>query len=246
MKLLCEVQGCCPLCRNELVVKKKKKIVRIFDVAHIYPLNATAHENKILSGEETLSTDIDCEENFIALCKVCHKIYDTQKTVEEYRQLVQIKKNINRIRSLSESWDRQSLHKDISVVAERIGSLSEDEIKGTKLTYDALKLSEKKDDSLGLMNEIKVSQFIINFFVPIREALNLLEVQEKAKSEFICSQVRSYYILLYMNNFNQSQIFEMLCDWFIKNTGIADRVKAEVLVSFFIQNCEVYSNASSK
>ena len=241
MSLLCEVQGNCPLCRRALVVKKGKKNVRVFDVAHIYPLNATKHEIKILNGEELLSEDIDCEENFIALCKECHKIYDTQKTVSEYKQLVEIKKAINKVKVLSETWDKQTLHADISLVAEKVGSLGETEIKETQLTYEALKLNQKKDSSLGVINEIKISQFILKFFVPIREALRSLEMQEKAKSVFICSQVRSYYILLYMQEFDQSQIFEKNCDWFMINTGISDRSKAEVLVSFFIQNCEVYS-----
>lgn len=241
MSLLCEVHGTCPLCRRNLVIKKDKQSVRVFDVAHIYPLNATAHEKTILSGEEILSQDIDCEENFMALCKECHKIYDTHKTVKEYRQLVEIKKTINKVKSLSKSWDRQTLHKDISIVADKIGALSEEKIKDTQLSYDALKLSDKKDETFGIPNEIKVTQFILNFFVPIKEALKTLEKEEKAKSAFIHAQVRSYYTLLLMQGFDQSQIFENICDWFMTNTGINDRAKAEVLVSFFIQNCEIYS-----
>lgn len=144
MSLLCEVDGSCPLCRRDLVVKKNKKNVRVFDVAHIYPLNATDHELAILKGEVRLSNDIDCEENFIALCKECHKIYDTKKTVQEYRQLVEIKKEINKIKELSKLWDRQTLHKDILIVAEKIGSMDERSLDNTKLSYDALKVSDKK------------------------------------------------------------------------------------------------------
>jgi len=192
MSLLCEVRGTCPLCNRSLVVKRNGKNVRVFDVAHIYPLNATAHEKKILEGEELLSKEIDCEANFISLCKECHKIYDTQKTVEEYRQLVEIKKTINKIKILSQTWDKQTLHKDIAIVASNIGGLSKSEITNTKLSYDALKLADKKDDSLGILNEIKVTQYILSFFVPIQESLKNLEKAEKAKSAFICSQVRSY------------------------------------------------------
>lgn len=241
MSLLCEVDGSCPLCRRDLVVKKNKKNVRVFDVAHIYPLNATDHELEILKGEERLSNDIDCEENFIALCKECHKIYDTKKTVQEYRQLVEIKKEINKIKELSKLWDRQTLHKDILIVAEKIGSMDESSLGNTKLSYDALKVSDKKDDTFGILNEIKVTQFILSFFVPIKEALRDLEKQEKAKSTFICSQVKSYYAVLLMQDFRQDQIFEKMTEWFMTNTGINDRSKSEVLVSYFIQNCEVFS-----
>jgi hypothetical protein len=246
MSLLCEVKGACPLCNRTLVVKQKDKTARVFDVAHIYPLNATEHEKHILKDEELLSHEIDCEENFIALCKECHKIYDTQKTVKEYRQLVEIKKTINKIKILSQTWDKQTLHKDISIVASHIGNLSEKEIENTKLSFDALKLSEKKDDTLGKLTEMKISQYILNFFTPIRESLKRLEKEEKAKSDFICSQVKSYYILLFMQDFDQNDIFEKLCEWFMTNTGIKDRGKAEALVSYFIQNCEVFHNVNSE
>jgi len=241
MSLLCEVNGSCPLCRRDLVVKKVKKNIRVFDVAHIYPLNATPHEVAILKGEVLLSDDIDCEDNFIALCKECHKIYDTQKTVDEYRQLVAIKKEINKVKELSILWDKQTLHSDISIVADKIGLLDKSCLQSTQLSFDALKLSDKKDESFGVLNELKVTQFILNFFVPIKEVLKDLEKQEKAKSTFICSQVKSYYTLLLMQDFNQDQIFEKMTEWFMTNTGINDRSKSEVLVSYFIQNCEVYS-----
>ena len=241
MSLLCEVQGWCPLCHRGLVVKRDKKNVRVFDVAHIYPLNATEHEKYILKNEERLSSEIDCEENFIALCKECHKIYDTQKTVKEYRQLVEIKNAINKIKILSQTWDKQTLHKDIAIVARSIGNLNSNDIKDTKLSYDALKLNEKKDDTLSIPNEMKISLYILSFFIPIKESLKKLEKEEKAKSLFICSQVKSYYTLLLMQNFNQDSIFEKICEWFMTNTGINDRAKAEVLVSYFIQNCEVFS-----
>ena len=242
MSLLCEVQGLCPLCRRALMVKKGSKRVRVFDIAHIYPLNATEHEKYILIAEEVLSADIDCEENFIALCKECHKIYDTKKTVQEYRQLVEIKKTINKIKALSQTWDRQTLHKDIAVVARDLEALSELDIKNTTLSFAALKLSQKKDETLGIMNEMKIGQYILSFFAPIRESLRKLELEEKAKSLFICSQVKSYYTLLLMQGFDQSQIFEEMCVWFMTNTGIKERSKSEVLVSYFIQNCEIFSD----
>lgn len=245
MSLLCEVQGTCPLCRSELVVKKNKKQVRVFDVAHIYPLNATKHELKILKGEELLSDDIDCDDNFIALCKICHKIYDTQKTVKEYRQLVEIKKSIIKLKELSSTWDKQVLHSDITQIVDTIGNFDPKEIETTKLSLNALKLTEKKDDSLGIIYEIKVSNYILNFFTPIQESFKKLEKEGRASSTFIYSQVKSYYALLVTKGFDQSVIFEKMCAWFMKSTAINDLDKAEVLVSFFIQNCEVYSSVNT-
>lgn len=242
MSLLCEVQGLCPLCKRALITKAAgKKIVRVFDVAHIYPLNATEHEKKILAGEELLTDDIDSEQNLIALCKICHKIYDTKKTTEEYRRLVYIKRQIEKNKDVLEIWDKQTLHKDICRVASTIGAMKASEIKETELSLSALKVSDKTDESFDVINLIKVNAFVLKYFVPIRESLKLLESEEKAKSDFICIQVKSFYLILKMKNYSQNDIFEKMCEWFMTNTGINERSKAEVLVSYFIQNCEVFS-----
>ncbi|WGV98887.1 HNH endonuclease [Vibrio sp. YMD68] len=249
MSLLSEVQSKCPLCRKSLIKRKAtdtKVPVRVFDVAHIYPLNATERELELLKNEERLCDEIDSEGNFIALCKECHKVYDTQKTVEEYRQLVEIKKSANKIRALTETWDTQALHKDILIVAQRIGQLSKEDLNKTKLSYNALKVSDKTDDTFDPVNEIKVSTLVLTYFAHIKESLKRIEMERKASTVFICNQVRSYYSLLLLEGFNQSEIFEQMCEWFMVNTGITERTKAEVLVSYFIQHCEIFSDDSSE
>ena len=247
MSLVAEVQGKCPLCRKNLIKRKASNVpVRVFDVAHIYPLNATERELELLKDEEKLCDDIDSEGNFITLCKECHKMYDTQKTVEEYRHLVEVKKAINKIRALTDTWDNQTLHKDIALVAERIDQLDASALEDAKLSFDALKVSDKTDDTFGQLNEMKVSMFVVNYFANIKESLKRLEMQRKASSLVICSQVRSYYSMLLFQDFNQNDIFEQMCDWFMVNTGIKERTKAEVLVSYFIQHCEIFSNDSAE
>ncbi|GAA0785572.1 hypothetical protein GCM10009193_13970 [Shewanella aestuarii] len=248
MSLLAEVQGKCPLCRKNLIKRKVSNNVpvRVFDVAHIYPLNATERELELLEDEEILCDDIDSEGNFITLCKECHKMYDTQKTVEEYRLLVEVKKTINKIRALTETWDNQTLHGDIALVAERIDQFDAKKLQNSKLSYDALKVSDKTDDTFGQLNEMKVSMFVINYFTNIKESLKRLEMERKASSLVICNQVRSYYSMLLYQGFNQSDIFEQMCNWFMVNTGINERTKAEVLVSYFIQHCEIFSDDSTE
>jgi hypothetical protein len=242
MSLLCEVKGFCPLCRCSLMGKKVSgDNIRLFDVAHIYPLNPTPPELTLLKDELRLSSDIDCEENFIPLCKPCHKKYDTKKTVLEYRQLYRIKVEIRKLKELTEQWSMQILHKDIAQVADAIKKMPASKNKANILSFDALTLEDKKNDTLGVLNEVKVSQYITLFFIPIKQSFLRLEQEERAKSEFIYSQVKSYYFLLLSKGFNQAEIFEQMCEWFMANKAINERAKAEVLVSYFIQNCEVLS-----
>lgn len=242
MSLLCDVKGYCPLCGINLMRRKSSgKHVRQFDVAHIYPLNPTPHELLILKGEPLLSTDIDSEENFIPLCKPCHKTYDTGKTVEEYRQLYSIKLNIKKFEKLSEEWKGQQLLDDISIAVEAIKKTNTKNNSSQTLSYEALNLDEKTDDTFDSLTEMKVAHYITNFYPPIKQSLNQLEQEEKVRSSLIYNQVKGYYLRLLSKGFNQLEIFEHMCDWFMANKAVSERAKAEVLVSFFIQNCEVFS-----
>ena len=241
MSLLCDVGGRCPLCSLQLLSNRQNKLTRVFDVAHIYPLNATDKEKALLKNEERLSKEINCEENYIPLCKPCHKIYDTKKTVEEYRQLVAIKKQTIKTKSLIETWDNQSLHEDISNVVIDLENLSQSDINKAALSLDALKLKDKTDNSFGLINESKVTNYIVNFYNPIDRAFKRIEKQ-RSTTTFIFTQIRSYYCAQVFNDLDQSEIFENMCRWIMSCTSINSTEKSEVIVSYFIQHCEVFSS----
>lgn len=243
MYLLSEVQSRCPICNCSLMVKKTNKSnVRGFDVAHIYPLNPTESEKQLLLNEKKITQEIDSEDNLITLCKPCHKKYDTNKTVDDYRRLVAIKEEIIKIKKMEDVWNNQSLHQDICIVAEKISSLNKENIKNTILSLDALSLSNKTNDTFSLPNEIKTAEYIKMYYTPISESFKILELENKAKTDFIFQQVKSYYLALKMQNLNQDQIYVNMCQWFMVKTKINELAKAEILVSFFIQNCEVFSS----
>lgn len=242
MYLLSEVQSRCPLCNCPLIVKKTNKSnIRVFDVAHIYPLNPTEQEKQLLLNEEKITQEIDSEDNFITLCKICHKKYDTNKTVDDYRQLVAIKKEILKIKEVEGIWNNQSLHQDISIIAEKISALNTDDMQNTELSLDALSLSNKTNDTFCVPNRIKTEAYIKMYYTPIKESFKILELENKARTDFIFQQVKSYYLALKMKGLNQDEIYENMCEWFKMKTNIDKTPKAEILVSFFIQNCEIFS-----
>nr|WP_282557224.1 ABC-three component system protein [Providencia heimbachae] len=243
MYLLSEVQSKCPLCLCSLIVKKiNNSNIRIFDVAHIYPFNPTPNEIKLLLNEERLTDNINGEENLITLCKPCHKKYDTNKTVDDYRRLLAIKKEAIKIKSTEILWNNQSLHHDISIVAQKISTLRKNDIINTVLSLNALTISEKIDNSISLPNEIKISEYAKMYYSPIKDSFKILELENKASTDFIFQQVKCYYLALKIENLTQDEIFLNMCNWFMTKTEITELAKAEILVSFFIQNCEVFSS----
>lgn len=245
MTLLTEVAGKCPKCNKRLMGKNNNKQIVLFEVAHIYPLNATDHQKEIFSDEKKLSEDIDSIENMIPLCFDCHKIFDTDINVEDYRELYEIKKNILIRNDLIKSWNGQLLHQDISKVVEALSNLDEIDSNLT-LSYTAVDINSKIDASLGNIYRSKVNSLITDFYLPVQNAFKNIEKEHSNSIMIIFLQIRQYYFMVSERENNQKIIFKEICEWLMHSASLNDFAKAEILVAFFIQNCEVFSSATSK
>ena len=82
MVLFNEVDGRCPICGKPLTNTKNGQIIKMFEVAHIYPANPRPEEIELLKDEERLSKDVNSLDNVIAVCRICHKKFDTPRTIE--------------------------------------------------------------------------------------------------------------------------------------------------------------------
>jgi len=250
--LLMEVSGKCPLSRTPLIERVKhedgslKKVVNQYEVAHIYPLHPTEIEVELLSGEELLTDDIDSLDNMIPLCKPCHKRYDTQKTVAEYRGLLGMKKEILKLSSFVRLWGGQGLYEDVVLVAKKVLALDEGEIKSNVLSYKALEVSKKADKTLGLPSLFKIEAFVVNYYPSIKKVLRELEEAGDISCDVLYAQVKFAYLALKKEGFDQDKIFNHMTDWFMGSVALGDRSKAEVFTSYFVQNCEVFSDTNSK
>ena len=77
-----EVHGRCPICGRRLTHSKNGHFYRTFEVAHIYPANPKTEEEKLLATEERLSDDVNSLKNVVAVCRICHKKFDTPRTID--------------------------------------------------------------------------------------------------------------------------------------------------------------------
>ena len=111
-----EVGGICPKCTKPLIKKNKGRLTKLFEIAHIYPNSPRPHEVDLLQNEVRLSKDVDDELNLIALCRDCHKIFDNPRTIEGYREMVSIKKELQCLSNLKKSWFDNSIDDELSLI----------------------------------------------------------------------------------------------------------------------------------
>jgi len=107
--LLSQVSRVCPLCAEPLFYRKGGKSYKNYEIAHIYPLNPTPSEKILLEHEERLSNDVNDENNVIPLCEICHGRFDKPRTVEEYRMLFAVKKDLIDRSGQEAIWKRYAI-----------------------------------------------------------------------------------------------------------------------------------------
>ncbi|KIL20595.1 MULTISPECIES: ABC-three component system protein [Bacillus] len=238
--LLAEVGSLCPIDAKTLTYEKKGRQYKSWEGAHIYPLNPTEEEIELLKDEERIHEDVNNIRNFIALCKECHTRYDNPRTVEEYRQLLSIKKNILSKKETRSKYADYQIEKEIKEVIKSLVEESDEELY-TPLNYDALQLDIKADDTLSRMTKNRIRHEITENYIYIRQLFKEMDSQYPRKFKSIASQVRSFHDNMSVTEPSQEVMYDLLTEWLYKKTGNISKGACAIIISFFIQNCEVFS-----
>lgn len=237
--LVSQVDRVCPLCAEPLHYKKNEKSYKNYEIAHIYPLNPTEDEIRLLSQELRLSDDVNDEDNVIPLCKICHGKFDKPRTVEGYRNLYKIKKQLIERHTQESIWKRYTIETEISKVIEAIYTdpfLDEN----TEIEFSPKKVDEKLDTTISNPTRRKIKNHVQDYYTFIKDKFVALDQSEINLSEVISLQVKTYYLLQKNEGRSQQTIFDNIVSWINVKTTPETSDAAEILASFFIQNCEIF------
>jgi len=237
--LLSQVSRVCPLCSESLFYKKAGKSFKSYEIAHIYPLNPTAQEKVLLEHEERLSNDVNDENNVIPLCEICHGKFDKPRTVEEYRMLFEIKKRLIDRSGQEAIWKRYAIEEEIGKIIESI--YDDPSLEGeAEIEFIPKEVDEKLDSTISRPTKNKIKSNVREYFVFIRDKFSELDGAELDLSEIISLQIKTYYLKQKNMGLGQQAIFENIVAWIHAKTKPKTNDAAEILASFFIQNCEIF------
>ncbi|ARK22463.1 ABC-three component system protein [Sporosarcina ureae] len=238
--LLTEVENMCPSCAKSLMYEKNGRQNKLWEAAHIYPLNPTESEIELLKDEERLHEDVNNIRNFIPLCSDCHKKFDNPRTVEEYRWLLNIKKNIlSKSETRAKYADYQIETEIKEVITILVEEFNESALK--QLEMEALKLDVKSDETLSRITKRRIRNEITDYYYYIKEHFAQLDSQYPKSFNAIASQVSAFYNTLSRTEPSQEVIYNQLTEWLSKKTGNSSLLACGIVISFFVQNCEVFS-----
>lgn len=242
LQLFAEVDGVCPNCPTILIGNKVGKKRKDYEIAHIYPLNAKAEEFEILKNQEILNEDLNHIHNLICLCLKCHNEFDNPRTLEEYLTLVKKKKDLIRLSKEKSIWINSNIEDEIFQIIDFLANEDFDFNQEDILNYDPKTIDEKTDSTITKLVKRKIHKNIQDYFNRVKSKFRELDYLQPGTTETISIQIKQHYLLLKKHNSekNQKEIFDAMIEWLNKRTNNQSYESSEIIISYFIQNCEIF------
>ncbi len=235
--LLAEANYRCPLCHKPLVETIKGVPVKRYEITSVLPDGLGDEQLRKFAELHPLPDKSDRFANLIALDDDCSLQYRTNPTPEEFSQLATLKNQLAKNHKASMEVGNINLEKEIRTVVSALTEIT-DEGSLEKLSYDALHIEEKMGRSdFILLTQVQMQ--VVLYYMYIRKLFS----ESGADFELICLEVKTASKKLENSGLSQGEVIERLSDWFMARSQLPATSKnaCDIVVSFFIQDCEVFS-----
>lgn len=229
------------MCQTPLYKMKEGKYQKAFQIAHIYPLNPTLEEERILFNEEKLfETDRNDLNNVIALCNNCHSYIDNPTTVDGYRKLLNLKKQLIKNQKIYNLYSSYTIEEDIlKVIGCMINGLNENP---EKIDYAQIKIDDKIQKNNGILSH-KIKEDVSYYYLFIKKCFAEID-KTNMTFEIIAGQIKSFYKKISSITNDQNKIYDSIANWIFDKYKVGNIEAYKIIVSFFVQNCEVFEDVT--
>lgn len=216
-----EASGYCPFpgCGRKLEVTAAGKSQRVYEVGLID------------KGKEPKP------DNLLAMCPQCHATYLLDNDKKPMKQLLTIKKMLSAHQQSAQLLDTLPLEKGIEGVISKIIKLKEKDLEGASL--DPKEIKQKLDPAKDTAIYVLVNGYVTAYFIKIRGIMMNLDKRGKIDYNEIQDQIHAMYKKLKKANKSHMEIFNEIVGR-IHRITLQDEVYCQILVSYFIQSCEVF------
>lgn len=234
-RLVAQVNEYCPLCKKWLYVKKSNGTHKYYQIAHIYPHSPTLEELQVLASVP-LPQNIDSEDNYIALCPNCHTKYDKGKTLEEYLYLRKLKDDLAAQKIQYDLQSEYELKSDINTVINALSTQGNDLI---PLSYEPKRVDEKLKDTVSDLLLRTIKDFVTQYYPFVDNCFAQME-KDNGNAQIIGAKMKTYFLEQKKLKIDNAQIYYNMAEWILASSKSKSREAAMIVVSYFIQHCEVF------
>lgn len=175
-------------------------------------------------------------DNLIALCPLCYVKLTQNYSPETKASLKSIKRQLIQNTMESSILSSEQIEHGVERVLERISIAPDVDL--VPLNYHPVAVRQKiRADHNPLV--IKVKSYVTAYYNKVDQWLKQMDQEGIQHFRPFCNSVKINYLKLSHEYLSQPAIFERLVDWIQNNTN-QNRTSCEIVVSYFVQKCEVY------
>ena len=216
-----ETSGYCPFpgCGRELEITSTGKVQRVYEVGLI---------------DKSKGTEPD---NLLAMCPQCHATYILDDNKKLMKELLTVKSMLSAHRQSVHLLDNLPLEKGIIGVIGKICKLGEKDFEGASINPKEIKqkLSPARDTAIYIL----VNGYVTVYFVKIRDIMTNLDKRGEIDYDEMQNQIHAMYKRLSKAHKSRMEIFNEIVGR-IHRIALQDEVYCQIVVSYFIQSCEVF------
>lgn len=235
LPFLTEVRYECPITHKDLVQEVRGKTRRRYKITQIFPADLDDDTAAVFDAAYPKPTDFNDPDNLIALYDEAASDYLFDPTIDEYKKLYELKRDLVKAHRARMNVNEEKLEDDIRTILDAIMNL-EDAPATEPLSFDALHVADKIKGPFVLKKT--VTDDAVTYYNYIEYVFSNSDVD----FDLIASQIKTSSMMLENAGLTQREVVKELSDWIREKAGLGSdsSLASEVVVSFFIQNCEVF------
>lgn len=220
---LVEAKGRCPKCSRKIIRATDNSVLEAYNFIKLNPVGDDSPNNKMV------------------LCRNCYEEFIADKTGEIAKKLQVIKRNMLIDNMYADTIDEITIEQEIEQVLDSLTS-----IKSAKdlqlLNYAPVKVEKKIPEDFLLCDKVK--GYVVRYFNHVADKLKQLNSENKLKYVLIGSEIKTVYLAFEQLNYSQSEIFDLMTNWLMGKTGCNKKEACEIVIAYYIQNCEVFNEVA--
>ncbi len=237
--LLDEVANECPICHTKLTKKVKGVVKKHYEIVPIFPNHLTQEKQLEFKSAQLPVPKLTSLDNKIALCPDHAENYLTDPEIDEYVQLSTLKTNYAKNYELKQELAQIDLEAEINTIISALTAFaSNNSLENLNLT--ALAINQKILPDFPLLRNT-IQSDVLTYYRFIRELCSEVETYD-----LIASEVKKAFRKLDQSDLTQPEIVEQLSQWLLHHAKLSQSslLACRIVISFFIQSCEVFNEIS--
>ena len=152
------------------------------------------------------------------------------------------KKTIIAKRSFDKSVDALEMEKEISQVLEALSDADPTEL--PTFQYTPVEVKQKIPNDKMLFSKVWTN--VVQYFPFVEDKLKQLNNERRLTYEKISGDVKRAYLEFATDEQDKEVIFNRLCEWLAEKAQTDKKSACEAIISYYIQNCEVFERETTE